>query len=522
MLRQWSFTGRVLPSAVANTLCRDLSVNEMLEMLNVPGCTPGSPRYKAWEYFIAENCDLGTTYAHLRYLPPDIDIGKHVTEAREYDNKMRRDLLEKREIGEYAPPRRVWDLRANRVVPWWVASKRVWAISHAWVADENLKYEKTPINGYEWPVPMPEDADLDLIRIEMLNLGAEYVWLDVLCLRQVGEGSDAVEILHRKEWKVDLPIIGWVYQKIQNVRLVVCYLSGLGLPLSFKTDRDFEDERCWFNRAWTLQETPGRVLIGGRTCFDHDIDQRFMTEELYERLEAQLLKLRYIQQWTKGEGRIFHFLEEMKKRKSSKPVDKVTGLVYLLQLKHIPIYNADQCEEGAWTELLNVSDGQLRATFFFLYPKPNGMKSWRPSWQQLMTETFPNFPDTSRHSVDVSHVHWTKENGDWYDGPRMEACHVRGFADETWHRQRGTLVVKNSSGKKYIFRIVADVGCTMPDGLYTLLGVVRNKFASSWVVGKVEEPEGEFRKVSEVRMKVGQTKRLQSLSIYEVTTTFLL
>ncbi len=47
--------------------------------------------------------------------------------------------------------------------------------------------EDTPINGHEWPVPMPSDADLDLIRIEMLNNGAEYVWLDVLCLRQKGE-----------------------------------------------------------------------------------------------------------------------------------------------------------------------------------------------------------------------------------------------------------------------------------------------------------------------------------------------
>ncbi len=50
----------------------------------------------------------------------------------------------------------------------------------------------TPINGYEWPVPMPRDANLDLIRIEMLNAGAEYAWLDVLCLRQVGgRGEDS-------------------------------------------------------------------------------------------------------------------------------------------------------------------------------------------------------------------------------------------------------------------------------------------------------------------------------------------
>ncbi len=48
----------------------------------------------------------------------------------------------------------------------------------------------TPINGYDWPVPIPKDANLDLIHIEMLNLGAEYAWLDILYLRQVcGWGS---------------------------------------------------------------------------------------------------------------------------------------------------------------------------------------------------------------------------------------------------------------------------------------------------------------------------------------------
>ncbi|KAK0221299.1 hypothetical protein IW262DRAFT_1493162 [Armillaria fumosa] len=89
VLQQRSFNGRVLPSAVGNTLCTSLGVGGILEKLNAPNCTPGSPRYKAWEYFIAENCDLGTAYAHLWYHPPDIDIGKHVTEAREDDDKMR-------------------------------------------------------------------------------------------------------------------------------------------------------------------------------------------------------------------------------------------------------------------------------------------------------------------------------------------------------------------------------------------------------------------------------------------------
>ncbi len=58
-------------------------------------------------------------------------------------------------------------------------------------------------------VPIPKDANLDLIRIEMLNLGAEYAWLDVLCLRQLGgRGED----LRKEEWKLDVPTIGHVYE----------------------------------------------------------------------------------------------------------------------------------------------------------------------------------------------------------------------------------------------------------------------------------------------------------------------
>ncbi|KAK0487967.1 hypothetical protein IW261DRAFT_1415576 [Armillaria novae-zelandiae] len=76
----------------------------------------------------------------------------------------------------------------------------LWAISHAWVEEKECNNVWTHINAYKWPVPIPKGANLDLIRIEMLNLGAEYMWLDVLCLRQPGGwGEDEVS---------DRPIIG--------------------------------------------------------------------------------------------------------------------------------------------------------------------------------------------------------------------------------------------------------------------------------------------------------------------------
>ncbi len=95
-------------------------------------------------------------------------------------------------------------------------------------------------------MPIPKDADLNLIRIEMLNqhwsvpgyMIVEYVWLDVLCLRQ--EGGER-EDLRAGEWKVDVPTIGVLYSSPPTWS-VVYYLSGLGRPLRFKPG-DLEDER---------------------------------------------------------------------------------------------------------------------------------------------------------------------------------------------------------------------------------------------------------------------------------------
>ncbi len=54
----------------------------------------------------------------------------------------------------------------------------VWGISHPWVSVEERVYLTTPINAREWPVPLPNDCNINLICIEMLQHKAEYVWLE--------------------------------------------------------------------------------------------------------------------------------------------------------------------------------------------------------------------------------------------------------------------------------------------------------------------------------------------------------
>lgn len=116
-------------------------------------------------------------------------------------------------------PHRLWDLYSNRVIdledPFLIYTVRkisgnMWAVSHSWVPDSERHTVMTSINGHEWPVPIPNDTTLDHIRIELLNMGAEYVFLDVLCLRQ--EGNAEMEEWHRLEWNMDVPSMGHIYR----------------------------------------------------------------------------------------------------------------------------------------------------------------------------------------------------------------------------------------------------------------------------------------------------------------------
>ncbi|PBK62609.1 hypothetical protein ARMSODRAFT_841403, partial [Armillaria solidipes] len=267
------------------------------------------------------------------------------------------------------PPRRVWDLEANRVVPYWVARKdehgvcHIWAISHAWMDDKERGDVMTPINGYEWPVPIPKDTNLDLIRIEMLNLGAEYAWLDVLCLRQPGGRG---ELLRKEEWKLDVPTIGYVYDDFKGH--VVCYFNGLGRPLSLTPD--FDSDRSWFRRAWTLQEVGAggeRVIIGGET--GNKRRSRIFRKRLDLLGDLWLVE---------------NVLLQMQKRVSTNPMDRVAGLAYLLVTEYIPTYDAEQSEESAWVALVNAMVGESRLNLLFCYPEPgNGSKCWRASWKQV-------------------------------------------------------------------------------------------------------------------------------------------
>ncbi|KAK0491912.1 hypothetical protein EDD18DRAFT_1465669 [Armillaria luteobubalina] len=509
VLKQRTYTcrGPIIPSSLADIPCPRLGVDGLLEKLNTILGTSYTLEIHSLrsllETYILKDYDFGTAFSRLRpFWYDDLTGIKDKLHSREAcDWQMRQDVLANNKILSHClPPRRVWDLYSNRVIPWRTGTD-----------------VQTSINGREWSVPMPKDANLDLVRIEMLNHGAEYAWLDVLCLRQVGGQR---EDLCEAEWKVDVPTIGRVYRVSPGG--VVCYLSGLGRPFSLK-EEDLESDRCWFRRAWTLQEINSLMSIGGDTG-----DDRFISKEMRARTENRLSWLRENtdQDW---QGMpVFIALSEMQMRVSTNPVDRVAGLSYILWIAEIPAYYASQSQEEAWTALVDGIDESVRGHLFFLYPKAgDGKQCWRPSWKQAMTDALLQLHLTN---MPIGIILRDKDNNaDSYSGPCIESGHVRGLDEESpeGKRREGELLVEDAIGGNHRFKIVADHQCLIPEGLYTLVGsytAILGEFhePQCWVVGE-RLPGGMFKKVSVFTMaNKDEVKSLHDLGVAtRNTNTFL-
>ncbi|KAK0449857.1 uncharacterized protein EV420DRAFT_768408, partial [Desarmillaria tabescens] len=321
----------------------------------------------------------------------------------------------------------------------------------------------TPINGYEWPVPVPKESDLNLIRIEMLNLGLEYAWLDVLYLRQVGgPGEDA----RAEEWKLDVPTIGAVYTDGSHM---VCYLSGLGLPFTLK-EGDLDSDRSWFRRAWTLQEVGQWREIAGDTP-----DGPMHAERKDGKYETELLTRfhKQLQSMQDMSYRVLGPLKSMQQWVSTNPVDKVAGLAFVMGSEKIPAYYESQSLEDAWTALVNSMDTLYRGQLFFSCPEPgNAGTKWRPSWEQLMMKPLPAYDFDPNVSVDRDEA----EEEDSVDEVCIEKGLVQGLAVVVEGGDRhGKLIVKDKSGIEHGFGITATHEYPIPEDTYTLIS------AHDWV-----------------------------------------
>ncbi|PBK70315.1 hypothetical protein ARMSODRAFT_1083950 [Armillaria solidipes] len=535
---QRAYTSRkpVIPSSLANIPCSSLDIQDLLDLLNTTLGTSYTLDTPSLSFVlkdcIAKKYDFGTAYGHLRSARCDVDgitgIHTKLWNRETEDIKRRRDTFDGSRIVHLLniDPRRVWDLYSNRVVPWWCCSQTeddiLWRvkwprpISHAWVDEADRVDVWTPINGYEWPVPIPKGANLDLIRIEMLNLGMEYTWLDVLCLRQ--RGGLNREDLRVEEWKLDVPTIGAIYKDAQ----VVWYLSGLGLPLDLK-EGDLESDRSWFRRAWTLQEVGQTRTIAGDTLdgpmhAEPIDDAGNYKDELLTNFHKQLKSV------DRRSYRLYSALSAMQNRTSTYPVDKVAGLGFFVNMHSVPPYYESQSLEDAWTALINEMELFYRGLLFLAYPEPGtGCQKWRPSWEQVMTKS-PSLPDDSQDFF-VQAITIIRD-GDidiWCEGPHIEKGFVRGLAVAGVEgiNRHGKLVVEDADGMAHAFNILASHQYPIPEGTYTLLGSDPFIFSQEgkicwpqyWVVGR-RLPSKRFEKVSVFKMTdSNEIKRLEKLGL---------
>ena len=355
-------------------------------------------------------------------------------------------------------PRRLWDLTSNRVVEFRMLQSELlaykfttaqqfgkararaefrasdsselevpvfWAISHSW--ETIIGPVETPINQYQWPVPLPcSKFDLERdVRQELLNYEIEYVWLDVMCLRQqpatnlnpLDSQTPSLAALNeakqKEEWKLDVPTIGNVYRVAQGI---VRYFNGLGRPFS---SEGWDSDRHWLHRAWTLQEikTENSTINGGihdhrestrgspggiRTgCFGFFLklipyirslrgsmvrlpetreDKRTGTSNIMNirgKMEGQTMTLRLAigpvlklaaDVDTHNGCSLYALVREMSHRKASNPTDKVAGLVYLLRLTQLPTYDGEATDNGVWTKCFHMLPLTRRIEILFDYP----------------------------------------------------------------------------------------------------------------------------------------------------------
>ncbi|KAJ3551524.1 hypothetical protein NM688_g4654 [Phlebia brevispora] len=533
-------TNPAIPSSLADRLCADLGMVELLNELNellrtsYSLDTPGLSL--VLEQCIERKYDVGVAFGRLRrfWFEAFEGLPVHLAELERDDDEARENALDGEKgliVNKKIAPRRVWDLYSNRVLPVWALGgirqwdDQVWAISHSWMAPERRQDIDTPINAHEWPVPIPEDVSLNRIRIELLNLGAEYAWLDVLCLRQEDKSkSEKEERLRVDEWKLDVPTIGSIYN--QWVVEIVTYFEGLGRPFHISS---IDSPRHWVNHAWTFQETRAVTFIGGltpRSPFPpNDEDLSAEARRFYE---AFIEMTHYFY----SNGRIFHLIQIMLKRNASYEVDKIAGLAYLTGSDALPVYmrsvDADEAAqaEAAWTHLVHTMAFDTLIPLMFLYPAPgDGEYAWTPTWCQLKSKETP-LPHATFAVPAAPRSQWVFNPHRLKEAHLLEPCTIQGLGEPDPQQQcrRGILTVEARNRENGLqierFAVTAHHQHPIPDNqIYTLAGFRTwraERDLQYWMVGSYTS-SGALRKVSVLEIEdEAEWERLATRVIFGV------
>jgi hypothetical protein len=377
---------------------------------------------------IEQNYDFGMAYSFVRpwwhklprrkkYSPRNVvsqqeQVSTFLTRlarSEREDGDMRAAALKEDFVKKDTPPRRLWDLLSNRVIPYWMVvgyyvseamrayTLPFWAISHNWLHEDRRHNLLTPVNGYQWPVPIPRDSSLARVRIELMNQGGiphsgkslyghlAYAWLDVLCLRQ-HTSSKECEAARIQEWRLDVPTVGEIYKKAHHVYY---YMNGLGLPFLLG---DLDNDRHWINRVWTLQETAPQYK---RTiCGILDPSSPILLKAFPERDYVAINRFWNQVDWISRAANedVFHLLQAILVRKTTCEVDKIAALAHLVTKKS-PLalaYDPGEGAEQAWQRLLKVMDPNPKAQLRLMSSTvPFQAEGEYPTWKEITLMILP-------------------------------------------------------------------------------------------------------------------------------------
>ncbi|EKM60326.1 uncharacterized protein PHACADRAFT_246188 [Phanerochaete carnosa HHB-10118-sp] len=503
---QWVHVGPgAIPDTLADLSCATMSIADLLHNLNtVLGAnhllgTEGID--DLLEEIRRTSHDFGEAYGKVRAWWTGPELGRMgrrlyamLREHEADDEAFRQQVTQGFALQKSGVrPRRVWDLYSNRVLPTATVPEykydrsprslpyQLWTVSHSWVAEEEQENIWTPVNNNQWPVPLPRATSLGHVRVELLNMGAEYVWLDVLCLRQQGRKEDEAQRI--EEWKIDVPTIGYIYQGDPDDKRRPCitYFNGLGLPLD-TSPNTLASGRHWFNRVWTRQETLLSWLPGGLTGEPLTDGEEFFSRlrALTEQADAQ------------SEG----LAKELMGRSCTKELDRIAGLAYCLRCPTLPLYNEAVPVERAWELLLkHVPDGWRTDVFlrnpadtpFALFPSWRGYGTAGPALYGTLLDGL-----NPLQLVDQSQL-YTGDPGQYYHiadfvGPCRITCTSHSTTTENWPpgALRLRLDVKGAS----TFTLVPEGihGVVLQDAVYTLIrfrGYYREE--ECWVIAEIIE-----------------------------------
>ncbi|KAI5820327.1 hypothetical protein BZA77DRAFT_274806 [Pyronema omphalodes] len=442
---------------------------------------------EALQFCISKDYDFGLTYALLRHcltshvdtkqanirrLKDALDVSTIERRRREQDV----DLLNPHDNGYLTiatpyevKPRRVWDLISHRIIPWECANlsgTNLWAISHSWLDPSARKDIKTAVNGYEWPVPVPMGVTIEAVRNELLSYGAEYCWLDILCLRQHSSSDYNIpeEKIRALEWQIDVPTIGNVY--FGKKTKVLRYYNGLGKQFE---PRGWNSQFHWTRRAWTLQECKSGSVTGG--VYDGD----------FTRISKMVIQDGWYQGYTMQDfenSKEYAVLSEMRRRYAKTDADKVAGIGFLMSDRlfvgfrktvELPVFSEKMDAEEAWMRCVRHMPSSMRDELLFRFPMAGSRENghwWFPSWSQIsdINTQLPEDPEgLFLYDDEEGHGKW-KNNECSYNGYFIEEGNIM-WGEMANNERRGKLLVHGHS-----FNVLASHQHPIPEGAYSLVG----------------------------------------------------